>query len=177
VPKTRGKLTAKRRRFVEEYLVDLNGTQAAIRAGYSKRSAGQTAGELLKKPEIANEIQKAKQERSKRTNITQDEVLEMLAEMARADIRDYMDWDETLARFIPKADMKAPTRLIQSIKSTQTKDGGSCEIKLYSRNDAIEKLMRHLGMFDEPEKDDAQEYHVVVNLGEPTTQPDGAEDE
>lgn len=75
------KLTPKQQRFVEEYLIDLNATQAAIRAGYSKKTAGSIGEENLKKPEIASAIQKAKAERSNRTQITQDEVLKDLCEL------------------------------------------------------------------------------------------------
>ena len=76
------KLTPKQQRFVAEYLVDLNATQAAIRAGYSPKTAGQVGFENLKKPEIQAAIQKAQQKRSERTEITQDYVLFGLQEVA-----------------------------------------------------------------------------------------------
>ena len=68
-------LSTKQRRFVEEYLVDLNGTQAAIRAGYSPRTARQIASENLSKPDIADAIAEAQAARSQRTQITADRVL------------------------------------------------------------------------------------------------------
>lgn len=68
-------LSAKQRTFVDEYLVDLNATQAAIRAGYSKNTAGAIGGELFQKPEIQEAIQGAMQRRAERTEITQDKVL------------------------------------------------------------------------------------------------------
>lgn len=71
-------LTAKQRRFVDEYLVDLNATQAAIRAGYSAKTAGAIGGENLEKPEIAAAVQAAMDERSKRTEITADYVLQSI---------------------------------------------------------------------------------------------------
>ncbi len=74
-------LTAKQSLFVKEYLVDLNATQAAIRAGYSEKTAGQIGDENLKKPKIANLIQKAMDERVERVEINADEVLMDLAEM------------------------------------------------------------------------------------------------
>lgn len=78
---TAKKLTAKQARFVEEYLIDLNATQAAIRAGYSKKSAGRFSQELLTKTHIAEAIEKAQAKRSERTEITQDMVIEgLLAE-------------------------------------------------------------------------------------------------
>jgi len=87
-------LNAKRERFVEEYLKDLNATQAAIRAGYSKRTAGQTGNELLKNPEIQRRIMDAKAERSERTKIDADWVLSRLAQEAEADVEEF-DADTT----------------------------------------------------------------------------------
>ncbi|WP_275289167.1 terminase small subunit [Halomonas elongata] len=78
-------LTARQSRFVDEYLKDLSATQAAIRAGYSKKTAGRTGHENLKKPEIASAIQERMNDRSKRTQITADKVLERWWEIATAD--------------------------------------------------------------------------------------------
>lgn len=74
------KLTAKQQRFVDEYLVDLNGTQAAIRAGYSERTARAIANENLTKPDIAEAVQKALAAREKRTQIDADYVLSTIHE-------------------------------------------------------------------------------------------------
>ena len=76
-------LTAKQARFVEEYLIDLNATQAAIRAGYSAKTAHTIGHENLSKPEIAAAISAAKADRSERTEITLDYVLTRL--MAEAE--------------------------------------------------------------------------------------------
>ncbi|MCA0973418.1 terminase small subunit [Halomonas denitrificans] len=78
-------LTARQSRFVDEYLKDLSATQAAIRAGYSKKTAGRTGYENLKKPEIAREIQARMNDRSQRTQITADRVLQRWWEIATAD--------------------------------------------------------------------------------------------
>lgn len=75
-----GKLTDKQKRFVEEYLVDLNATQAAIRAGYSEQTAYSIGQRLLKKVEVQEAIQQAQNKRSERTQITQDEVICRLIE-------------------------------------------------------------------------------------------------
>ena len=82
------KLTAKQQLFCHEYLIDLNATQAAIRAGYSKKTAGSIGEENLKKPEIAEVIAKCKEERSKRTEIDSDWLLKRLADEADADVAD-----------------------------------------------------------------------------------------
>ena len=76
------KLTAKQKKFVEEYLIDLNATQAAIRAGYSTESAKEIGCENLTKPNVKVEIDKAIAERSRRTGINQDRVLRELAKIA-----------------------------------------------------------------------------------------------
>lgn len=76
-------LTPKQRAFVEQYLLDLNATQAAIRAGYSADTAGSIGGENLQKPEIQAAIQAALDERSERTKIDSDYVLQGLKEIAQ----------------------------------------------------------------------------------------------
>ena len=73
------KLTAKQQRFVDEYLIDLNATQAAIRAGYSEKTAFSIGTENLRKPLIQKAIQQRKQAREQRTEITQDRVIQELA--------------------------------------------------------------------------------------------------
>lgn len=69
------KLTPKQQRFVDEYLIDLNATQAAIRAGYSPKTAHSIGAENLIKPEVQKAIEQAQQERQKRTLVTQDDVI------------------------------------------------------------------------------------------------------
>ena len=81
-------MTPKQARFVEEYLKDLNATQAAIRAGYSKRSAEVTASKLLRNPKVAAAVAEAKAERSELTKIDAAWVLTRLVGEATADIAD-----------------------------------------------------------------------------------------
>jgi phage terminase small subunit len=75
-------LTPKQQRFVEEYLIDLNATQAAIRAGYSEKTAHVTGWENLKKPEIAKAVSEAKEERSESTGVTAEMVVKGLLKEA-----------------------------------------------------------------------------------------------
>ena len=75
-------LTPKQARFVEEYLVDLNATQAAIRAGYSPKTAYSQGERLLKNVEVHRAIQEAQEARSERTGVTQDEVIQGLKKEA-----------------------------------------------------------------------------------------------
>jgi len=81
-------LTPKQQRFVELYLVDLNATQAAIRAGYSKKTAAQVGFENLRKPQIAAAVSKAKEERSEATKIDAEWVLKQAVEVHRRAMSD-----------------------------------------------------------------------------------------
>nr|RAW03656.1 terminase small subunit [Aerococcus urinae] len=85
------KLTAKQQLFVVEYLKDLNATQAAIRAGYSKKSAAEVGHENLRKPQIAEAIEAAMNARTKRAELDADWVLKRLAEELGADLNDLFD--------------------------------------------------------------------------------------
>ncbi|MDY2987983.1 MAG: terminase small subunit, partial [Peptoniphilus sp.] len=84
-------LNKKQKRFVEEYLIDLNATQAAIRAGYSPKTAKEIGSENLTKPNIKSEIDKAIAERSKRTGINADRILQELGKLGFVNIADVVD--------------------------------------------------------------------------------------
>lgn len=86
-------LTVKQERFVEEYLVDLNATQAAIRAGYSSKTAEQMGYQLLQKTSVQKALREAIDKRSKRTGITQEKVIEEIGKIAFAKAHDYSDAD------------------------------------------------------------------------------------
>ena len=83
------KITPKQQRFVSEYLIDLNATQAAIRAGYSVKGAHVRGAELLRNRKAADAIQKAMAERGKRTEIEADDVIRELAKIGFANMMDY----------------------------------------------------------------------------------------
>ncbi|HCL4120316.1 TPA: terminase small subunit [Pseudomonas aeruginosa] len=86
-------LTKKQRLFVDEYLIDLNATQAAIRAGYSTRRATEIGYQLLQRPEVAQAIQAAMAERSKRTEVEADYVIRRLREIDEMDVLDILEDD------------------------------------------------------------------------------------
>jgi phage terminase small subunit len=92
-------LTPKQRRFVEEYLVDLNAKRAAIRAGYSARTAEQLGYQLLQNPSVAEAIERAQQARSERTRITQDEVLRYWWDQATADPNELIELQRVCCRY------------------------------------------------------------------------------
>lgn len=94
------KLTPKQKKFIDEYLLDLNATQAAIRAGYSAKTANRIGPQLLVKSWISEEIQKAMQRREKRTEITVDRVVKELAAIALDD--DAADYNDSRLRYTSK---------------------------------------------------------------------------
>lgn len=138
------KLTEKQRRFVEEYLIDLNATQAAIRAGYSVKTAAVIGAENLIKPNISNEISKAMAERSKRTGVTADRVIEELAKIGFINISDVVDLKT--GKVLSEA-QKEDLACIQSVKVKETEFGKDREVKFYDKKSALELLGKHLGLF------------------------------
>lgn len=140
-------ITEKQKKFVEEYLIDLNATQAAIRAGYSVKNAGKIGHELLEKTRISNEVTKKIAERSRRTGINADRVLIELAKIAFVNVDDVIESkDATLKENASRDDLAA----IQSIKvKTFGEDGVEREIKLADKLKALDMLGRHLGMWND----------------------------
>lgn len=138
-------MTKKQKRFVEEYLIDLNATQAAIRAGYSPDTAYSIGNENMKKPEIKAKIDKAMAERSRRTGVNADRVVMELAKIAFVNAGDVIDAETATLK--PDA-AKEDTAAIQSVKvKTFGEDGLEREIKMADKLKALELLGKHLGMF------------------------------
>ena len=141
-------LTARQARFVDEYLIDLNATQAAVRAGYSKKTAGQVGFENLKKPEIAAAVQEAQEARSERTEITQDQVLRELALIGFANAGDFFDWGPDGITIKDKGELTAEQQaVVAEVSQTKTKEGGTIRVKLHDKRAALVDIGRHLGMF------------------------------
>lgn len=138
-------MTKKQKRFVEEYLIDLNATQAAIRAGYSPLTARDIGCENLTKPNIQEAIDKAIAERSRRTGVNADRVVRELAKIAFVNAGEVVDFDTAiLMDKISEDDMAA----IQSVKvKTFGEDGVEREVKLADKLKALELLGKHLGLF------------------------------
>ena len=142
-------LTAKQELFCAEYLVDLNATQAAIRAGYSEASASAIGAENLRKPLIAERVAKMFAKRSERTTITADKVLREMAIVAFSDHSEYKITDGGSAEM--KGD--APPEAIRAVASVRVKvrsgpggDERETELKLWDKPTALRSLMKHLGV-------------------------------
>lgn len=139
-------LTAKQRAFVQEYLIDLNATQAAIRAGYSPSSAQVIASENLSKPIIKDEIDKAMAIRSKRTGITAERVLQELARIAFSDTTRAVSVNSRGSVELMPTDLLSDDdrACIAEISETTTKDGGSVKVKYHDKLKALDILAKHL---------------------------------
>lgn len=143
------KLTPKQRRFIDEYLIDLNATQAAIRAGYSKKTAQQIGAENLSKPVIQAEIQKRQAKLQNKLEITQERVLQELAAIAFANGADFAKvvniGSLPMVEMIPTEEL-TPEKLpaIAGIKANQY----GVEVKLHDKVKALELLGKYLGTFD-----------------------------
>lgn len=140
-------MTQKQKRFIEEYLIDLNATQAAIRAGYSPDTAKSIGSENLTKPDIQARIAKAMAERSKRTGVNADRVVIELAKIAFVNAVEVIDPKTATVKEGASSD---DTAAIQSVKvKTFGKDGLEREIKMADKIKALELLGRHLGMWND----------------------------
>jgi phage terminase small subunit len=136
-------LPPKQRRFVEEYLKDLNGTQAAIRAGYSEKTANEQAAKLLAKGSIKAVVQALMAERSKRTEVTTDRVVEELAVAAFLDPAEIVGYRITR----PACIACLPEQVRRAIVGWGWDKLGNFVLKFANKTTSQDLLGRHLGMF------------------------------
>lgn len=139
---TERKLTPKQAAFVREYLIDLNATQAAIRAGYSVRTASSIAEENLRKPEIKAGVQAAMAERGERLKASADDVLREITRLAMIDVG-------RITEVTGPADIKAlPEDVRRAIVGWSWDKNGNFTIKL-AKEGALEMMGRHHALFKE----------------------------
>ncbi len=135
--------------FAQEYLIDLNATQAALRAGYSKGYAGHASTKLLRRPAIQAAIAAAMAARAERTRITADRVLLELARIAFADVR----------KLVSRKNGKIELRDLYlfndddaaAIAELSRSAEGGIRLKFYDKRPALDALARHTGLFDKTE--------------------------
>lgn len=125
----KGNLTPKQQRFVEEYLVDLNATRAAIRAGYSAKNADKIASQLLGKNRVAEAIAAAKAERSSRVAVSSDYVLSNLVEI------------------VERSMQRAPVMTMRGEQVVDDQGRNVWRFDAKAANRALELLGKHLGLF------------------------------
>lgn len=140
-------------KFVEQYLIDLNATQAAIRAGYSAKTAEQIGYQLLQKPSVAQKISSLMAERSERTKIDADWVLRRLADQADADMSDLYTDGGTLkpVKDWPEVWRKGLVAGVEVIEEYERSEDGGRElvghtkkVKLFDRMKNLELIGKHV---------------------------------
>lgn len=148
---------AKRERFCQEYIIDLNATKAAERAKYSEKTANEQGCRLLANVSVQNRIAELKAQRAKETKTTQQRVVEELKLLAFSDFRDYGETVNQLG--IKRLKLKTfdqieegKTRAIQSITERISEKNVQLSFKLHGKLPALELLGRHIGMFVETMK-------------------------
>ena len=143
-------LNDRQRRFVAEYLADLNATQAAIRAGYSAATASEQASRLLANVKVAAAIAEAQAARSWRTEVTADRVVLELARVAFGDPRRVMSWGPGGVKLRPSAELSdEEAAIVAEASQTVTEAGGTVRLKAVDKLGALKLLGQHLGMFGE----------------------------
>jgi phage terminase small subunit len=154
-------LTPKQRLFVQEYLIDLNATQAAVRAGYSPKTAAEQGHQLLQKTSIREAVEGAMAERSQRLQITQDWVLMRLVRLADYNLRDFANLATVKRIFETKGGdvMEDEVQVVQlnedfdgTIAKALSQDKDGIKLEMPDRLKALELIGKHIGLFGDPHK-------------------------
>lgn len=169
------KLTEKQKRFCEEYLIDLNATQAAVRAGYSPKTAEQAAARLLRNVKVQEYLNILREKQSERTQITADMVLNELAAIA---FTDRTELAQVVHRKGKDEETGEPYEY-SAVELTQTKDlpdtakktiagikqgRNGVEVSSYDKIKALELLGKHLGMFSERKEESNENSEIIFNI-------------
>ena len=164
------RLTEKQKRFVEEYLVDLNATDAARRAGYKDPNIGR---QLITKNNVSAEIQKRREELQKKLEIDQEAVLRELAAIGFANGTDFVSIEHGCVvikdtRSVDPAKLPAVAAIKEGANGT--------EIKLHDKVRALELLGKYLGLFDGSGAAGAQKennlFEAIATAAEEEIDPD-----
>ncbi|SDX63227.1 phage terminase small subunit [Collimonas sp. OK242] len=149
-----GELNSRQLRFIDEYLIDLNATQAAIRAGYSKKTAAEQGFALLRKPQIQQAIQVRQKELANKAGVTRERIVSELAKIAFCDMRKLFNGDGSMKLVADLDDDTAGA--LASVETAEIKATGepgqpqnfTKKIRLWDKLGALEKLIKHLGLED-----------------------------
>ena len=174
------KLTARQKLFVQEYMLDLNATQAAIRAGYSAKTAEQLGYKLVQKSSVQEALQAKQQEVAKRNDVTIDRIIQELAAIAFTNLDEIAPWDERGPHIIDSAKLDRMTKVSvkkvtmkRSIRRGEKKDDDGWDVEDWSieqhnRVEALVKLGTRLGMFPKEGANihiDARTQLLIVSEG------------
>lgn len=169
MPRIAHGLSPKQQRFVEEYLIDLNATQAAIRAGYSAHTANRIGSQNLSKLVIQDAIALRQVALADANAVTPTRVIEELAHVGFADMTHYMRWGPDGVR-LHASDTLTPAqcRAVAEVSETTTEYGGTIRLKLHNKLTALEKLGERLGLWKTPQGDVTVNQYVLTWLSKPS---------
>lgn len=161
-------LNPRQQQFCLEYLIDLNATQAAIRAGYSRNCASVTGLQLLRNHKIAAHIQKMKDARANRTAISGDQVLREISRLAFSDVRSFFGTDGKLLSIHELTDDQAAAlSSVEVVKQNITTGDNATEfihkIRLWDKLKALEMACKHLGLIKE-KSPEVSDRPLSINL-------------
>lgn len=159
-------LTPRQKLFITEYLIDRNGTQAAIRAGFSENGAAVQAARLLSNVNIASEIEKRTEKHAEKSGLTAERVLKEIERLCFSDTRKLLNEDGSLkATSEWDDDTAASVAGVEIFEEFEGKGearelvGYTKKLKIWDKNAALEKAAKHLGLY---EKDNAQQRPNIV---------------
>lgn len=143
-------LTAKQQRFVEEYLLDLNATQAAIRAGYSTKTANRIASQNLSKLYIQDAITKRRVDLQTEFDLTPEKVIAEYMKIGFANMGDYVTWNKDRVDLTNSEDLTAnQLAAVAEVSETRGEKTSSIRFKLHDKKGALDSLAKTLAMFVE----------------------------
>ena len=156
------KLTDKQERFCLEYVIDFNATQAAIKAGYSEKTAKDIGCQNLAKLDIQARLKELKQKSIDKLDLDHTKVLQQLRNWAYSDITETIELSSKEIKELPLEIRQLITKFKRTIKTTPSGTEEVIELSFVSKEKAIEMIAKHIGFF---EVDNAQkESKVVQNL-------------
>lgn len=168
-------LTKKQEKFCKEYLVDFNGTQAAIRAGFAPKNANVTAAKYLAKSSISNQIKKLQSKQDEKYEFTQEDFREKVMAMINFDVRDILEvgeggevqykpmdqWPEGASKLISEISKKSVIK--ESADGKTISKYSKINAKIPDKIKALEQMARHRGWFNDKLKVDGELKIKLVN--------------
>jgi phage terminase small subunit len=149
-------LTPKQERFCQEYMKDLNGTKAAIRAGYSEKTANEQASRLLANVNVAQRVQVLKGEQIERVKVDSDEILRELMRLGYSDIRALYnengtikhptEWPDDVARAVASVEVE---ELFEGSGENREWIGYTKKVKFWPKDRGLDLLGKHKKLFTE----------------------------
>jgi len=158
------KLSAKRQRFVDEYCIDFNGAQAAIRAGYSANSASMQAARLLANDNIRKALEERKIEIAEESKLKVSDVIDELRNIAFSDITQVVSFSASKAKVKSSRKLSEDARkVIASVSQTQN----GLTVKMHDKVKALELLGRYLNIFTDRVEVEGRGLGLILNMNAP----------